>query len=87
MDELINPQVVLQLRALVRRIDPSRALGSLGRAERSVVDRRLRQRVDIVRYALLADLPVDLASTKQVVGDLLTAPDFSGWCSGRYRNS
>lgn len=79
MDELISPSVVRQLRALVQQFDASRALDSLVLAERSVVDVRLRERVNTVRDALLADLPPDFATTEQMVRALLEQPEFVGW--------
>ena len=79
MDELINPGVVKQLQAAVERVDGSRDLDSLRVAEISVVDKRLRERVNVVRDALLADLAPDFATTEQVAQALLEQPEFVGW--------
>ena len=57
MDELISPAVVARLRAALEAVAPSRDFSALAQAECAVRGARLRQRVDIVRDALLRDLP------------------------------
>ncbi|MFU8947392.1 DNA alkylation repair protein [Mycetocola zhadangensis] len=79
MDDLLSPEVVARLAAAVSTAMPGRELPSLVRAQTAVVDRRLRERVDIVRDALLADLPEGFDVVEALVPELSTSPLFSGW--------
>jgi 3-methyladenine DNA glycosylase AlkC len=79
MDELISSAVVSQMRAAVSAVAPAVELPSLTLAERAVEGERLRRRVDIVRDALLADLPAGFSATERIVTDLLDEPNFTGW--------
>src|SRR5690242_15961627 len=79
MDELINPAVVARLRAAVAQVAPQVETSALRAAEESVVGRRLRDRVDLVRDALLHDLPEDFATTERIAHALLEVPEFAGW--------
>lgn len=79
MDELIDPGVVTQLRDALRSAAPSLELPSLAAAARGVPGRRLRDRVDLVREALLADIPAGWLTAERVVLDVLGTPRFAGW--------
>lgn len=79
MDELISTAVVMQMRAALRAIAPTAELSNLERAENTVQGARLRQRVDIVRDALLDDLPGGFRNAETIVADLLAEPRFAGW--------
>lgn len=79
VDELIDPVVVSRLRASFRAVSPTLDLSTLTLAEDAVVGTRLRQRVDIVRDALLADLPAGFDATARLVRDVLDEPTFAGW--------
>ncbi|WP_240640631.1 hypothetical protein [Microbacterium sp. 10M-3C3] len=79
MDELIDPGVVTQLRDALRSAAPSLELPSLAAAARGVPGRRLRDRVDLVREALLADIPAGWAVAERIVDDVLGTPRFAGW--------
>ena len=77
MDELIDGRVVDEL---------SRGLRAAGlrphelTAAASQVDgKKLRQRVDVVRDALLVDLPADYDATASLVRDAFDDPSFGGW--------
>lgn len=79
MDELIDPGVVARLRDSVRAVAPGLQLAALMDAERSVRGKRLRDRVNIVRDALLNDVPAGFSAAQQMVVDVLTVPQFGGW--------
>lgn len=79
MDELIHPGAVAALRESVSVVAPHLELPSLADAEAAVAGRRLRDRVDIVRDALLADIPGGFAEAERVVLDVLDTPQFGGW--------
>jgi 3-methyladenine DNA glycosylase AlkC len=79
MDELVNPTVVAQLRDAVAAVMPMLELPALHGAEKAVAGLRLRQRVDIVRDALLHDLPASFSEVERVVLDLIDQPQFTGW--------
>ena len=79
MDELINPSVVISLRDSLRVVSPQLELTALTDAERLVPGKRLRDRVDIVRDALLRDVPGGFAAAESAVLGLLAMPQFAGW--------
>lgn len=79
MDELISPAVVAQLRDALREVAPHVDLRALTTAENAVRGARLRQRVDLVRDALLSDLPAGFPPAERIVLDLLDEPRFAGW--------
>ena len=79
MDELISPAVVARLRAALEAVAPSRDFSALAQAEGAVPGVRLRQRVDIVRDALLSDVPAGFAAAERAVLDVLDEPGFDGW--------
>lgn len=79
MDELISPTVVSRLRSVLDATAPTLDLPALSAAERAVPGMRLRQRVDIVRDALLSDLPAGFAAAEQIVLGMLDDPRFDGW--------
>lgn len=77
MDELIDATSVARLRWLIER----QGVGTAGlAAAASVLDgHKLRRRVDIVRDALLDDLPDGYAATASVVRAAFTDETFTGW--------
>ena len=79
MDELINPAVVDRLRSSLHTAAPTLELPSLIEARAALDDMRLRGRVDLVRDALLNDLPTGFAASEHIMHDLLSIPDFAGW--------
>lgn len=79
MDELIDPAVVDALRSSLTRVAPTLDLPTLREAGSAVEGARLRDRVDLVRDALLADLPGGFPATERLVGGILSDPDFRGW--------
>lgn len=79
MDELIDPTVVAELRAALRAAAPAFDFPALLGAEKSVPGARLRTRVDIVRDALLSDVPAGFDAAERIVLDVLNHPRFGGW--------
>ncbi|NYF09347.1 3-methyladenine DNA glycosylase AlkC [Leifsonia sp. AK011] len=79
MDELINPTVIARLRESLTSVAPRLQLSSLAEAANAVEGKRLRDRVDIVRDALLRDVPEGFATAEQIVLDVLEEPRFAGW--------
>ncbi|MBU2666073.1 DNA alkylation repair protein [Actinoplanes bogorensis] len=79
MDELIDPAVVVRLRDAVAAVTPKLELPALHDAGKAVGGLRLRRRVDVVRDALLHDLPTRFSEAERVVVDLIDQPQFTGW--------
>ncbi|MFB2582344.1 DNA alkylation repair protein [Herbiconiux sp. P15] len=79
MDELISPIVVAALRDSLKAVAPRLELSTLTEAERVVPGKRLRDRVDIVRDALLEDIPAGFPAAERTILDVLVIPGFAGW--------
>lgn len=79
MDELINPGVVARLRDSLVSVAPQLELPSLEDVARNLEAKRLRDRVDLVRDALLRDIPGGFPTAERVVTDVLAEPRFAGW--------
>ena len=79
MDDLLSPEVVGRLTTAVASAMPGLGLASLRAARTAVEGKRLRGRVDVVRDALLGDLPGGFEVVENIVPDLLAHPEFSGW--------
>lgn len=79
MDELINPAVVDRLEGSLMTAGPALDLAALRNARAAIPGRGLRQRVNLVRDAMLADLPGGFAAAEDIVHDALGVPDFTGW--------
>lgn len=93
MDELISPAVVARLResfagagaaagaarGVVGGAGRTADFPALAAAEQAVPGLRLRQRVDLVRDALLHDLPAGFPAAERLVLDVLDEPGFGGW--------
>ena len=79
MDDLISPVVVARLRAALEAVAPTGDFAALDQAEGAVRGVRLRERVDIVRDALLSDVPAGFPAAERVVLDVLDEPRFDGW--------
>lgn len=77
MDELIDAPAVGRLGRVLSQhgATPVR----LRDAERAVDGKKLRQRVDIVRDALLADLPPAYGETAALLRAAFDDPEFTGW--------
>ncbi|MEU2284606.1 DNA alkylation repair protein [Streptomyces sp. NPDC013178] len=79
-DELIGRHTVQRLTRAIRTAAPDADLTSLRAAPQQIAPLSLRERADLLRDALLADLPGDylvLARTVRSARD--NAPDFTGW--------
>jgi 3-methyladenine DNA glycosylase AlkC len=79
MDELINATVVDRLGASLAAVAPTLDLSALTTARDVVGGMRLRQRVDVVRDALLTDLPPHFEAAERTVHEVLSVPEFTGW--------
>lgn len=79
MDELISPAVIDDLREALKAAQPTRPLSRLAHTRAAVAGLRLRDRVDLVRDALLADLPEGFPAAERIVDDVLSVPRFGGW--------
>lgn len=79
MDELLDPTVVGRLRSSLRSVDPTLDLEALRQARAGLDGLRLRERVDLIRDALLADLPAQFTASETIVHDVLVVPEFAGW--------
>ncbi|MGA5000908.1 DNA alkylation repair protein [Streptomyces arboris] len=79
-DELIGPPVAQALVRAIRSAAPHAELPALRVAPRRIEGLPLRRRADLLRDALLTDLPGDHAALSAVVCRALAeSPDFSGW--------
>ena len=79
MDELINPEVLRALNDSVMAASPSFEPSMLRDVETTIIDKPLRERVNLVRDALLADVRGDFAEMQQLVTRALTQERFAGW--------
>lgn len=83
MDELINPLVVAKLRHSLNTVSPASDFSSLQGVQdalaNALAQARLRDRVDAVRDALLADMPSDFDTANGLVRDAWSDPTFTGW--------
>lgn len=79
MDELINPQVVDALSRCLEAAAPDFKADALTAAASTVTGERLRDRVNIVRDALLEDASDDFSELTRLVQDALEQPHFTGW--------
>jgi len=79
-DELIGPHTANTLVRAIHVAAPERALARLQSASTSLAALSLRQRSDLLRDALLADLPGDYSSFVATIRSAQHgAPLFSGW--------
>lgn len=79
MDELINPAMIEHLRSSLAAVEPTLNSSALEQVGSGLDGMRLRDRVDLVRDALLSDLPAGFAATRRIVDGALTVPEFQGW--------
>lgn len=79
IDELVNRAVVARLHDLLREVAPTLDFTALTSAESAIAGSRLRGRVDIVRDALLHDVPTGFPAAESMVLDALLLPEFTGW--------
>lgn len=75
MDELIDASLIRHLAELLRQFD----IHPKALAASRVADQKLRRRVDIVRDALLVDLPPGYDETASVVRAAFADETFTGW--------
>lgn len=77
MDELLDAAVVARLGRVLseRGVEPE----NVREASRAVDGQKLRRRVDVVRDALLADLPCDYDGTAAIVRGAFEDEAFTGW--------
>ncbi|WP_394617023.1 DNA alkylation repair protein [Lentzea sp. JNUCC 0626] len=79
-DELIGVPAVRALVTALRVVSPRARLSRVRQAETSLAPLALRERSDLIRDALLADLPGDYASFARTVrAAAAEAPTFTGW--------
>ncbi|SDJ50554.1 3-methyladenine DNA glycosylase AlkC [Lentzea albidocapillata subsp. violacea] len=78
-DELIGAPAVSALTAALRSVSPGARLPRLSAAGTALAPLALRERSDLIRDALLADLPGDYASFARTVRAAAGAPAFTGW--------
>ncbi|KOV73773.1 DNA alkylation repair protein [Streptomyces sp. AS58] len=79
-DELINARTARSLTEAVRAASPGAEPAALRAAEQQVGPLSLRERADLLRDALLADVPGDYAELARVVRAARDgAPEFGGW--------
>ena len=79
MDELITPKVVRALTDSLMAASSSLEPSQLRKAEGAILEKKLRQRVDLVRDALLADVRGDFAGMQHVITQGLKQKRFAGW--------
>ncbi|MFJ6453114.1 hypothetical protein [Paenarthrobacter sp. NPDC091669] len=79
MDELINSSVVTELRSILMDAGHGVELRALERSHGALDGQRLRQRVDVVRDALLQDLPAGSSDVQRIMLGALDDPRFTGW--------
>ena len=79
MDELINPSVIAALSRSLEVAGSDFQPRALSEATRHLGERRLRDRVDIVRDALLADASGGYSELEHLVRRALEQPGFTGW--------
>lgn len=79
MDELINPDVVTRLRDALKEVAPRLELAALQEAARAVSGNRLRDRVNIVRDALITDIRRPFPIAASTVRGVLAQSGFTGW--------
>jgi len=79
MDELINPRVVRALTGSLMAASTSVEPSALREAEGTILEKNLRQRVDLVRDAVLADIRGDFADLQHVITRALKQQSFTGW--------
>ncbi|MUK00631.1 hypothetical protein GM708_01010 [Vibrio cholerae] len=77
--ELIDPAVIVRLRDALKEVVPILDFTALTKAERAIAGVRLRGRVDIVRDALLHDVPAGFPAAESMMLDALLLPEFTGW--------
>ncbi|GAA2787651.1 DNA alkylation repair protein [Crossiella cryophila] len=78
-DELLGPDVAAHLLRGIARIAPGSRLPALRRAAKSLAGLSLRERSDLLKDALLADLPGDYPSLDRQFRAALGDPAFTGW--------
>jgi 3-methyladenine DNA glycosylase AlkC len=78
-DELLSPAAADGLIRCLAAVAPRRELPALRRAAASLAGVGLRDRNDLLRDALLTDLPVPYADFEKTVRSALDDPEFTGW--------
>ncbi|ROR72632.1 DNA alkylation repair protein [Bogoriella caseilytica] len=78
-DDLIGRPAALTLSEAIQAVVPGRRLRELPRAADSLDTLSLRERADLLRDALLADLPGNYSDLAEVVRSAGQREDFTGW--------
>ncbi len=78
-DELLGVDVANTLTRSIRNVLPDMPLTELSAAPESFDGLGLRERADLLRDALLADVPGDYATLAQVIRSAAHDPGFTGW--------
>ncbi|WP_327232762.1 DNA alkylation repair protein [Streptomyces sp. NBC_01317] len=78
-DELISPAAAAGLVRCLEAVAPQRELSALRRAATSLAGVGLRARNDLLREALLTDLPAAYADFDKTVRSAMDDPEFTGW--------
>lgn len=78
-DELIGDQAVATLISCLRKAEPGSSLAALRRARSALAPLPLRQRADLLKDAMLADLPGDYDRLDGIVRTALASEAFTGW--------
>ena len=78
-DELLGPDVVTRLTDSIARAAPAAALPGLGAAADALGPLGLRERTDLLKDALLDDLPGSPEDLERVVRTCLRDDGFTGW--------
>lgn len=79
MDELINPTVIGELARSLEDAAPGFEARALRGATKTVIGRRLRDRVDAVRDAILEDASDEFSEFERSIRAALDQPHFTGW--------
>lgn len=79
MDELINSGVVRSLTGSLMAASSSFEPSLLLDVESAIIDKKLRERVNLVRDALLGDVRGDFAEVQHLIAGALKQAGFAGW--------
>lgn len=78
-DELMGPKVVDDLIVSLKAASPGLPLNSLKAARSALAPLSLRQRSDLLRDALIADIAGDYRTFVRTIRDATVQPTFTGW--------
>lgn len=78
-DELISARTSKDLTEVIRSVEPRRALPALESAESLIGQLSLRERSDLLRDALLADVGETYTALTATIRNAMPEPAFTGW--------